>query len=152
MGQENSSQQAAATPEAASLARIEQLLEQQAKHNKKMMGGARVRTVALVIILVMVVICAVLFFSMYSTLMISLNSLPDLIASVNKLATSTQSDLADIMASVKDINFNAINTTLEGVSKIDFGALNSSIVDLQKGVETFKGVVETISGGFKLFG
>lgn len=123
-----------------SLKRIEQLLEQQAEHDKKMLRSSRIRTC---VIFVLVVAVIVLGIAMYQRV--------DAVAdSAQQFMEVAESDLTAVFQSLSEIDFRAMNDTIEGIGSIDFDAINASIEGLAAGVEAFQRFAQALTNPFGL--
>lgn len=131
------------------LENIEELLQQQLKQNVKIRRASVVRTIAMI---VLVVVVAVALFFFYNMIKEAIAGLPDLVAHADTLVNDASKDLQDVIAKLNAIDFDGINTVINGAAKINFDALNNSIQGLAQGVENFKTFTEALSNPFRIGG
>lgn len=124
--------------EGSGLERIEALLAAQAEHNKKLLRSSHVHTA---ILLVFVVVFAIGIFVIGGTLANATKELPVMLESITKLTDTAAKEIGRM----DDIDFDALNETIKGISTIRFDVLNESIQALTNIIKPFANFMGTFS-------
>ncbi|MBC5647636.1 hypothetical protein [Christensenella tenuis] len=124
--------------EGSGLERIEALLAAQAEHNKKLLRSSRVHTV---ILLVFVVVFAAGIFAVNGTLASATKELPVMLESITNLTDTAAKEIGRM----DDIDFDALNETIKGISTIRFDVLNESIQALTDIIKPFANFMGALS-------
>ena len=124
--------------EGSGLERIEALLAAQAEHNKKLLRSSRVHTV---ILLVFVVVFAAGIVAVNGTLASATKELPVMLESITNLTDTAAKEIGRM----DDIDFDALNETIKGISTIRFDVLNESIQALTDIIKPFANFMGALS-------
>ena len=124
--------------EGPELKQNESLLTAQAEHNKKLLRSSRVHTV---ILLVFVVVFAVGIFAVNGTLASATRELPAMLESITNLTDTAAKEIGRM----DDIDFDALNEAIKGISTIRFDVLNESIKALTDIIKPFAGFMGALS-------
>lgn len=122
--------------------RIEELLETQGELNKKILRSSRLHNVLLAIIAAVFVVMGVVF---YGAIQALTRGIPGLVTSAQALITNTDHAVADVTGKVDELDIDALNDSIQGISSINYKGLNTSIGGLASAVESFQEFVDTLS-------
>lgn len=145
MNEQNSG---AAVPEDA-LARIEELLTAQKEETRKLLRSSRLRNILLLILVGVLVFAA---FAFYGSLQTITKDIPDLISSARGLVNNTNHAVEDVVSKVDELDVDALNDSIRGISQINYRGLNTSISGLASAVEGFEEFVDKLSRPASAFG
>lgn len=122
--------------------RIEELLEETTEMNKKILRSSRLHNVFLAIIAAAFVIVGFVFYGAIQTLT---RGIPGLVTSAQALITNTDHAVADVTEKVDELDIEALNESIQGISSINYKGLNTSIGGLASSVEAFQDFVDALS-------
>ena len=116
--------------DAGKLDKIETLLREQQAHNRKMLRSSHTHTVILIIF---VVVFAIGLFALNATFSTATQELPAMMRSATEITDTATREIGKL----EELDIEALNDAIKGISSIRFDVLSQSIEELQKIISPF---------------